>query len=229
VTAETVEDLRVLVYNELAQLGRVDNIRGLAATLSLTDSQIVEGLHALHDKRDLVLDANGEIVLAHPFATRNFGFSVMGASTLWWGGCAWDAFAMPHLVPDEPETVVATQCPRCRKAHAWNVTRSQPPNANQIVHFATPMGRVWEDVVYACQHQRIYCDTHCLEADLAAHGARDSGTRFDIPTLWKLAQHWYAGRLDRGYQRREPAAAAAYFAEVGLTGPFWGDAPTQPH
>ncbi len=44
----------------------------------------------------------------------------------------------------------------------------------------------------------------------------------DLSTLWRLAQHWYDGRLDRGYLRREPAQATSYFAEVGLTGPFWG-------
>ncbi|WP_236046507.1 hypothetical protein [Streptacidiphilus fuscans] len=44
----------------------------------------------------------------------------------------------------------------------------------------------------------------------------------DLATLWRLARHWYAGRMDRGYQRRDPASAAAYFAEVGLHGPFWG-------
>ena len=41
-------------------------------------------------------------------------------------------------------------------------------------------------------------------------------------TLWRLAQGWYDGRLERGYQRREPVEAHAYFAEAGLAGPFWG-------
>jgi len=44
----------------------------------------------------------------------------------------------------------------------------------------------------------------------------------NIATLWHLAAHWYDGRLDRGYTRRGPAAATAYFREVGLEGPFWG-------
>jgi hypothetical protein len=44
----------------------------------------------------------------------------------------------------------------------------------------------------------------------------------DLATLWRLAQHWYDGRLDRGYQRRDPMTAAAYFRSVGLDGPFWG-------
>lgn len=45
--------------------------------------QVANGLRALHTTRDLVLDDSGGIVLAHPFATRNFGFSVMGAATIW--------------------------------------------------------------------------------------------------------------------------------------------------
>jgi hypothetical protein len=44
----------------------------------------------------------------------------------------------------------------------------------------------------------------------------------DLGTLWRLAQGWYAGRLERGYQRRAPAEAAEYFRSVGLHGPFWG-------
>jgi hypothetical protein len=44
----------------------------------------------------------------------------------------------------------------------------------------------------------------------------------DLATLWRLAQHWYDGRLDRGYRRREPAQVADYFRAVGLRGSFWG-------
>ena len=48
------------------------------------------------------------------------------------------------------------------------------------------------------------------------------GYVMDLPTLWRLASRWYEGRLVRGYLRREPAQAAAYFDEVGLRGAFWG-------
>jgi hypothetical protein len=33
---------------------------------------------------------------------------------------------------------------------------------------------------------------------------------------------WCAGRLERGYVRREPSAAADYLRSVGLSGTFWG-------
>jgi hypothetical protein len=44
----------------------------------------------------------------------------------------------------------------------------------------------------------------------------------DLETLWRLARGWYAGRMERGYRRREPVQAAEYFRSVGLHGPFWG-------
>jgi hypothetical protein len=44
----------------------------------------------------------------------------------------------------------------------------------------------------------------------------------DLGTLWTFAAHWYDGRMDRGYVRREPEEAKEYLRGVGLSGPFWG-------
>ena len=44
----------------------------------------------------------------------------------------------------------------------------------------------------------------------------------DDEDLRLAAAHWYDGRLDRGYVRREPSQAAAYLRGVGLSGSFWG-------
>jgi hypothetical protein len=48
------------------------------------------------------------------------------------------------------------------------------------------------------------------------------GYLLDLAALWRLASHWYDGRLTPGYTRRDPSTAAAYFRSVGLRGPFWG-------
>ena len=52
----------------------------------------------------------------------------------------------------------------------------------------------------------------------------ERGYVMDLATLWRLASRWYEGRLERGYVRRDPITAAAYFREVGLVDPFWGTA-----
>jgi hypothetical protein len=216
-----LEDLRLAVYRGFAETGRAPSHEELGARLGLAPAQVADGLEALATLRHVVLDANGGIVMAHPFSARPLGFAVMGAATLWWGGCAWDAFALPHLVPDEREVLVSTRCPGCGAALAWVVERERPPAGDEVAHFLVPVAYMWDDVVHTCGNQRLFCGEACVASWLAATG-QEQGSMLDLETLWRLAQRWYEGRLDRGYVRREPQEAAAYFREVGLSGSFWG-------
>jgi hypothetical protein len=215
------ESLRLTIYHGLARTGRAPGIDALARDLSASEAGIRDGLRDLAKARHIVLGPDEAIVMAHPFATVPLGFSVMGRETLWWGGCAWDSFALPHIVPDEPEVLVSTRCPGCGKPHAWVVGRNAPPDGEQVAHFLLPVQRIWDDVLRACGNQRLFCDPGCVDRWLAATG-NERGYVMDLATLWRLGSRWYEGRLERGYVRREPSAAAQYFREVGLDGAFWG-------
>lgn len=215
------EDLRLAVYRSFAETGRAPDTAGLATDFQVAVDDVVEGLRALAQERHVVLDSEDHIVMAHPFAAIPLGFSVMGATTLWWGGCAWDAFALPHLLPEQSPVLVATRCPACGRAHAWSVDTEAPPSGEQVAHFLVPAAHIWDDVVHTCGHQSLFCSTDCVDDWLERTG-HEPGYLMDLATLWRLASHWYAGRLNRGYVRRDPAQAAEYFRSVGLTGPFWG-------
>lgn len=215
------EDVRLAVYEAFARDGTVPNADGLAARLDAQPADVTRLLAELAAQRHVVLDGEGRIVMAHPFAAIPLGFSVMGRDTLWWGGCAWDSFALPHLLPDESPVLVATRCPGCDAALAWNVGTDAPPDGEQVAHFLVPAARIWDDVVHTCGHQRLFCSPACVDAWLADTG-NPRGYVMDLATLWRLARGWYAGRLDRGYVRRDPSQAADYFRSAGLTGPFWG-------
>jgi hypothetical protein len=218
---DDVERVRVAVYRTFAATGHPPTRDAMAEATRLSRPAVEEALTALAAARHLVMDDDGRIVMAHPFASIDLHFSVKGRRALWWGGCAWDSFAIPNLVPEEPEVLVATTCPACGRAHAWVVTSHGPPAGEQVAHFLVPAARVWDDVVHTCGHQRIFCDERCIEDWLSATG-HARGSVFDLATLWRLAAHWYDGRLDSPYVRREPSEATAYFAGVGLTGAFWG-------
>lgn len=218
---ETLELVRRAVYRHFAATGLAPERQALTARLALSGAEVDGAYTALAEAHHLVLDEDGRIVLAHPFATRNFGFSVMGSRTLWWGGCAWDAFAIPNLVRAEPSVLVATTCPACAKPMAWTVDASAPPEGPGVAHFLVPVERIWDDVVHACGNQRIFCDADCVDAWLERTG-NERGSVFDLSILWNLAAHWYEGRLDSPYRRREPSRARDYFHGVGLRGAFWG-------
>jgi Alkylmercury lyase len=216
-----LEDLRLAVYRSFASTGQAPTRLMLTVQLGADDAEIKSGLEMLARNRHLVLDGNDDIVMAHPFAAVPLGFAVMGTATLWWGGCAWDSFALPHLVDDPNPMLVATRCPACDTPHSWNVGRDQPPAGDEVAHFLVPVAHMWDDVVHTCSNQRIFCSTTCVDRWLERTG-HARGDVMDLATLWRLAEHWYDGRLDDSYVRREPAAAADYFRSVGLAGSFWG-------
>jgi hypothetical protein len=217
---EVLEDVRLGVYRALAATGRLPAASELAAIAGST-VRAGAAVQLLAEQRAWALGADGQIVLAHPFATRSFGYSVMSDTTLWWGGCAWDSFAIPHLVPDCGPVVIASTCPACDAALAWRVHTSSAPEGRERAHFLVPTTHMWDDVIHTCSNQLLFCDDACIDRWLARTGNRE-GYRMDLGTLWRFAAGWYAGRLDRGYRRREPSEALHYFAEVGLEGPFWG-------
>src|SRR5215472_14751693 len=216
-----IEDLRLAVYADFASTGQAPSTQDLADQLGVSATEIESGLNDLHKARHLVLDESGQIVMAHPFAAVPLGFSVMGRRTLWWGGCAWDSFALPHLLPAEGEVLVATRCPNCSRPLAWSVGTAEPPRGDQVAHFLVPTARMWDDVVHTCRHQRIFCSRECVADWTGRHGTAP-GYITDLGTLWRFASRWYEGRMDRGYVRRDPVTAAEYMRTSGLSGPFWG-------
>lgn len=219
-TPDVLEDVRLAVYRELAATGLLPSA-DLLRSIGGSDERVERAVRLLAEQRAWALDPAGRIVLAHPFATRSFGYSVMSATTLWWGGCAWDSFAIPHLVPDCGPVVIAGTCPACDRALAWRVDTAAPPEGDECAHFLVPTAHMWDDVVHTCSNQVLFCGDGCIDSWLARTGESE-GYRMDLSTLWRFAAGWYAGRLDRGYRRREPGEALDYFAEVGLSGPFWG-------
>ena len=225
-TAEQRERLRLDVYRKFAADGRPPTVSELAEGHDLSAANVTATLRQLADERHLVLAEPGDggdvrIVMAHPFSAIPMGFAVMGPATLWWGGCAWDLFALPHLLPGLSDVLVATDCPACRRPHAFRVTTDAPPAGDQVAHFLVPAAHMWDDVVHTCAHQRIFCSPTCVDDWLTATGAT-RGYVMDLATLWRLAAHWYDGRLDPGYTRRDPAASSDYLRGVGLVGDFWG-------
>jgi hypothetical protein len=216
-----LEDLRLTVYRSFAAIGQAPTTKILAEQLRTNEAEVNSGLEMLARNRHLVLNSGDGIVMAHPFSSVPLGFVVMGSATLWWGGCAWDSFALPHLLHEQGPMLVATRCPACDTPRAWNVGEEQPPAGDEVAHFLVPAAHMWDDVVHTCGNQRIFCSTTCVDSWLERTG-HARGYVMDLATLWQLAEHWYDGRLDDGYIRREPAAAADYFRTVGLAGSFWG-------
>ena len=213
------KEVRLFIYESFSQFGHAPKISDIVSKFKISEKFVREILSELASLRLIVIDQDHNILMAHPFSSVNLGFSVMGEKTLWWGGCSWDSFALPHLL--KQEMLVATACPYCAVAFAWNVNTNSAPTGNQVAHFLVPTKYMWDDVVYTCSNQRIFCNEECIDAWISEKG-KAKGYLMDIPTLWRFAARWYEGRMELNYERKEPSAAQEYFKEIGLTGEFWG-------
>ena len=69
--------VRLAVYRGYVEDGRPPDVETMAVELALSTDAVHESLQQLHESRHIVL-RDGEIVMAHPFASVPLGFSVMG-------------------------------------------------------------------------------------------------------------------------------------------------------
>src|SRR5215207_6800921 len=99
--------------------------RGIPAPMSLTDRDLelrhrifmefaangAQGEHgnlsSLAEHHVVVLDDDGQIVMAHPFAAHHDGARVQSDGREWWGNCAWDAFGIVAALNLEHATITA--------------------------------------------------------------------------------------------------------------------------
>jgi hypothetical protein len=216
--------VRLHVYRRFADDAAAATPSELAAAFGGTEADALEALRALDDAHLVVLDpARTRIVMAHPWSADPIGFTVSSPVQKWWGGCAWDSFAIPALTGQD--CLVATHCPSCGRPLALDVAPGEPPDPGAdagklVAHLPVPVLRMWEDVVTTCSRQRLFCSREHVTEWLARTGT-DRGEVLDLTALWRLATGWYAGRLTAGYRRRTPDEAAGFFASIGLTSDFW--------
>jgi hypothetical protein len=78
------EALRLAVYTTLAATGRAPDRDALAGELRVDAADIDAGMQRLAAARHVVLSPAGDVVLAHPFAAREY-FRDVGLHGPFWG------------------------------------------------------------------------------------------------------------------------------------------------
>ena len=88
-------------------------------------------LRSLADQHVVVLDAAGEIRMAHPFAAHDEGATVTSAGRMWRGNCAWDAYGIAAALDLQ---------------HPAIESRGVVPGPDVVFHVEVPAARWWDDV-----------------------------------------------------------------------------------
>ena len=203
---EVLEDVRVAVYMSLAMTGRLPDDAELAM-IAGGDDNVAWVIACLAEQRawapwDLTARSCWRIrSRAIVRVQRDERADVVV------GGCAWDAFAIPHLVPECGPVVVASTVPVLRSGVGLARDASAPPTGLERAHFLVPTAHMWDDVIHTCGNQLLFCDDDCIDRWLERTAMRRvTGWTWRRCAIGRRVVHRLAWN---GYHRREPAQARA--------------------
>lgn len=137
--------LRNATYRGFVELGRAPTPHEVAARTARTASDVQAGWRRLHDAHALVLDTDGAIVMANPFAGRATPFRVEAAGRSWYANCGWDAFGIGAALGAE-RSVIHTTCPDCADPLTIHVRDGRPAETDAVWHVLVPAATWWSDI-----------------------------------------------------------------------------------
>ena len=120
---------------------RTEIFRAFAATGAPPELPDSPGLRALAERHVVVLDGDGRIAMAHPFAAHPGGARVQAGGRTWWGNCAWDGFGIVHALGLAEATVTA-------QGVAVRVAGGVPEETGAVFDVAVPAARWWDDIAH---------------------------------------------------------------------------------
>jgi hypothetical protein len=121
-------DLRRQIVTAFAATGRPPEVPDGAVLRSLAERHVV------------VLDDDGRILMAHPFAAHRDGARVDVGGRSWWGNCAWDGLGIVAALGLQEASVTAGGL-------TIDVTGGEP-HANVLFHVAVPARHWWDDIAF---------------------------------------------------------------------------------
>lgn len=136
---------RCCIYDVALTSGRLPSIAECVQTLGRTRDEIAISLQRLSDAHQLVLGSSGEILMAMPFSAVPTPFVVSSSGLQTHANCGWDALGVAAML--HRDAVIATSCADCGDALEIAITKSDV-SGNALLHFAFPVRRWWESVVF---------------------------------------------------------------------------------
>jgi hypothetical protein len=91
-------------------------------------------VRSLADRHVVVLDDEGRILMAHPFAAHRDGARVDAGGRTWWGNCAWDGFGIVAALGLRDATVTAQGITVGEDSH------------HAVFHVLVPARHWWDDI-----------------------------------------------------------------------------------
>src|SRR5690242_3906995 len=103
--------VRAAIYDSFLRTGAAPTIEQLAQTEQADERTVTAMLRNLHVQHHIVIDADGEVIAAHPFSNVPTTFDVTFGDVHTQGFCIWDALGIAAM--SGKDTVIDTACGFC--------------------------------------------------------------------------------------------------------------------
>ena len=141
-------DVRIAVYRHFVDSCRAPGIEEVADALGADVDQVLQAYEYLAEEHVLVLQPDTrKLRMAMPFSAIETTFRVRIGDSAWFANCAWDALGIAAMLPRD--AVIDARCPVAEKDLQLKVKSGElDPGQVDLVHFAVPAARWWEDIAY---------------------------------------------------------------------------------
>jgi Alkylmercury lyase len=136
--------IRRATYRLFVELGRAPSAAEVAIDFGAGEAEVRASWARLHDGHALVLDADGEIRMANPFAAKPTDFRVEAGGRTWFANCGWDAFGIGAAL--HVDSAFDTHCPDCGEPLHVRVRDGRPEPTDLVWHVLVPAARWWNDI-----------------------------------------------------------------------------------
>jgi Alkylmercury lyase len=136
--------IRRATYRLFVELGRAPTAPEVAVDVGVGEAEVHASWARLHDGHALVLDADGQIRMANPFAAQPTDFRVEAGGRTWFANCGWDAFGIGAALHVDSE--FDTHCPDCGEPLHVRVRDGLPEPPDLVWHVLVRAGRWWNDI-----------------------------------------------------------------------------------
>jgi hypothetical protein len=141
------KEVRRHVYDRFINEGTASSIEETARALASTTARVRAAYRRLAEGHVLVLQGNGEILMANPFSAVPTPFRVEAAGRSWWGNCIWDALGIPAMLKQDAR--IRTACGDCTDAMTLTIKDGALLETTPgIIHFSVPAGRWWDNIKF---------------------------------------------------------------------------------
>jgi len=138
--------VRNATYARFVELGRAPSAVDVAEVLGIEVRSLRGAWARLHAEHAVVLDGDGELLMANPFSAVRTPFRVTADGREWDANCAWDAIGVCAALHCDGR--IETTCADCDEPIVFEVVGGKPSDTTLLFHCLVPADRWWEDIAF---------------------------------------------------------------------------------